>query len=138
MAKKIIYAVVAVFITWGVLDALIHSVILSSAYKATEQLWRKPEEFKQGVMLLTTLITAIVFVYIYARYVATKTLGTGIGYGLLFGIGFGVSMGYGSYSVMPIPYYMAFTWFLGTVVEGTVAGVWLGLMFREKASQTTA
>jgi hypothetical protein len=56
---------------------------------------------------------------------------TGLKYGLLFGLGAGVSMGYGSYSVMPIPYHMAFTWFLGSVVEATVGGLILGAIVRD-------
>ena len=35
-------------------------------------------------------------------------------------------MGYGTYSVMPIPYSMALTWFLGAVVEGAAAGLLVG------------
>lgn len=50
---------------------------------------------------------------------------------MLFGLGAGVSMGYGSYSVMPIPYHMAFTWFLGSVVEATVGGLILGAIVRD-------
>jgi hypothetical protein len=40
-------------------------------------------------------------------------------------------MGYGSYSVMPIPYHMALTWFLGSVVEASVGGMIAGLIIKE-------
>jgi hypothetical protein len=40
-------------------------------------------------------------------------------------------MGYGSNSVMPIPYNMAFTWFLGCVIEAGVGGIILGLIAKE-------
>jgi len=53
-------------------------------------------------------------------------------YGVLFGVGAGVSMGYGSYSVMPIPYHMALTWFMGTVIEAAVGGVILGAIVCEE------
>ena len=46
-----------------------------------------------------------------------KGIGTAVKYGLVFGIGVGISMGYGSYSVMPIFYSMAFNWLPGSVVE---------------------
>lgn len=45
-------------------------------------------------------------------------------YGLLYGIAGGISMGYGSYSVMPLPYNIALYWFLGSVIE-TVAGAYV-------------
>jgi hypothetical protein len=51
-------------------------------------------------------------------------------YGLLFGVAMGIGMGYGTYAVMPIPYSMALTWFLGTVVEATVGGLLAGLIVR--------
>jgi len=37
-------------------------------------------------------------------------------------------MGYGTYSVMPIPYIMALVWFLGTLVEAVLGGLLAGLM----------
>jgi hypothetical protein len=43
-------------------------------------------------------------------------------------------MGYGSYSVMPIPYHMALTWFLGAVSEAMVGGVILGAIVREESA----
>ena len=58
-------------------------------------------------------------------------------YGLLLGISWGISMGYGSYSVMPIPYHMALAWFLGTVVEMTLGGLLLGLIIKEKTPEST-
>ena len=59
-------------------------------------------------------------------------------YGLIWGIAAGVSMGYGTYAVMPIPYYMALTWFLGTVVEGVVAGVITAAIVKEVEAKPVA
>jgi hypothetical protein len=55
-----------------------------------------------------------------------------LSYGVLLGLAFGLSMGYGTYAVQPIPYIMALTWFLGTLVEFTVAGLLVGLLIVEK------
>lgn len=41
-------------------------------------------------------------------------------------------MGYGTYSFMPIPYLLALGWFLGTVVETTVAGALVGWIIKEE------
>jgi hypothetical protein len=54
----------------------------------------------------------------------------GLTYGLLYGIAVGVGMGYGSYSMMPIPYSMALTWFLGTVLNGILGGLLLGAIIK--------
>ncbi|MBN2288794.1 MAG: hypothetical protein JXQ83_05630 [Candidatus Glassbacteria bacterium] len=134
--KRGILAVAAVFISWALLDFVIHWLILGCTYAATAQLWRPMEEMKMGLMYFNSLVVAIIFVYLYARYIAGKGVCTGVAYGLLMGIMWGISMGYGTYSVMPIPYYMALVWFLGTVVEMTLAGLWVGLIIREPAGES--
>lgn len=130
MAKKTALAVLAVFLTWSVLDFIIHGVVLSSAYASTPQLWRPMNEMKTGVLYFTVLIAAAAFVYIYARFVSDKSMRNAVMYGLIFGIGSGVSMGYGSYAVMPIPYTIAFGWFLGSLVEAVAAGLVTGLIIK--------
>jgi hypothetical protein len=92
------------------------------------------EEMKMGLMYVVVLISATTFVSIFVSFFRERTLGTGLKYGLLFGTGVGAGMGYGSYSVMPIPYTMALTWFLGTVVEAAVGGVLIGLIVPSRSS----
>ena len=129
--KRIVLAVLAVFVTWSVLDFVIHGLILGSAYAATPALWCPMDEMKTGLLYFTVLVAAAAFVVIYARFIADKGTKTAVLYGLVFGIGYGISMGYGSYSVMPIPYTMAFVWFLGTVVEMTAGGLVAGLIVKK-------
>ena len=131
MKKKILLSGLAVFILWSLLDFVIHGMILRSAYASTPSLWRPMAEMKMGLMYVTVFIAAMVFAFLYGGFVGNKNLRTGIKFGLLYGIGVGVGMGYGTYSVMPIPYFMALTWFLGTVVEATLAGLLVGRIIRE-------
>jgi predicted cobalt transporter CbtA len=131
MTKKIIIAVAVIYVTWIAMDFVIHGLILGQSYAAMAQFWRPMEEMKRVLMSIVTLIAGISFVLIYARLVANKSLITGMQFGILFGVGYGISMGFGSYSVMPIPYHVALTWFLGTLVEMTVAGVLVGLIVKE-------
>ena len=129
--KRTILAVIAVFVAWSVMDFVIHGVILRSSYAATASLWRPMAEMKTVVLHVTALIAALTFVLIYGLFFSRRGILTGVGYGLLFGLGTGVSMGYGSYSVMPIPYHMALTWFLGTMVEAAFGGLILGSIIRK-------
>jgi hypothetical protein len=132
MVKKACLAVVAVFICWAVVDFVIHGILLQASYGATADLWRPMEEMKMGLMYVVTFISCLVFVLIYALLVGNKRLGTGLAYGGLFGLGAGISMGYGTYSVQPIPYVMAFSWFLGTLVEGILAGLITGAIVKDE------
>jgi len=129
--KKTILSILAVFIAWSVMDYVIHGVILRYSYAATASLWRPMGEMKTSLMYFSAMIASITFVIIYSLLISRKGIPTGLKYGVLFGLSAGVSMGYGSYSVMPIPYHMAFTWCFGSVVEAMVGGLILGWILRE-------
>jgi hypothetical protein len=131
MTKKLVLAVIAIFVAWSVLDFVIHALMLQSMYQATVQLWRPMEEMKMGVMYLVTLVTATCFAAIYAFFVRPKTMKTGLIYGLVFGIGVGFSMGFGTYSVQPVPAMLALAWFACVVVETVVGGLLLALIIKE-------
>ena len=131
MDKRTILAVVAVFLAWSLLDIVIHQVVLMGEYGATIDLWLPPDEMMSGLIYVVTLISAVVFVGIYKFLICRKELGRAIQYGLLFGVAVGIGMGYGSYAVMPLTHTIALTWFLGTVVQGGVAGALLGLIVKE-------
>lgn len=129
--KKTILAILAVFVSWQVLDFLLHNMILMSTYSATSSLWRPQEEMLMGLMLFVSLVSATCFVLVYDWFFKEKNMMTGLKYGLIFGIGVGISMGYGTYSVQPIMYYTALGWFLGTIVEASVAGLIAGLIIKD-------
>jgi len=129
--KKTILAVLAVFVSWQILDFLIHGVILSSTYQATASLWRPEAEMMMGLMMFVSLVSALCFVLVYDWFFKEKNMMTGLKYGLIFGIGVGISMGYGTYSVQPIMYLTALGWFLGTIVEGAIAGLVTGLIIKD-------
>ncbi|MDR4497524.1 MAG: hypothetical protein MRK02_06325 [Candidatus Scalindua sp.] len=133
MVKKIIIAIISVFILWSIIDFVIHGIILTDAYEATAKLWRPMEEMKMGLMRIVVLISSIVFVLIYAIFFSEQNIKSGLKYGTLFGIGAGISMGYGSYAVMPVPYSMAFTWFVGVVIEAALGGLLIGVIIKNKA-----
>ena len=50
MTKRIVLAVIAVFVLWQVLDFVIHGLILMKTYQATASLWRPRPEMKLGLM----------------------------------------------------------------------------------------
>ena len=129
--KKTILSILAVFFAWSVMDFVIHGVILKASYEATAHLWRPMAEMKMGLMHVVVFIAASVFVLIYAWLIGGKSLARGLKYGLLYGLAAGVSMGYGSYSYMPITYHIALVWFLGSLVEMTVAGLIVGAIIKE-------
>ena len=129
--KRTSLAVLAVFVLWSAMDLVIHGLVLASPYALTPQLWRPMAEMKMGLMYVTVLIAAASFVGIYAWFIADKSVKTAVRYGLVFGIGSGISMGYGSYSVMPLPYEIALGWFVGSLIEAVAAGWITGMIVKK-------
>jgi len=123
MVKRSLLAVIAVFVVWSVLDFIIHQVILQSTYQATAQLWRPMNEMKLGLLYVATAVGCVCFVGIYALLIQPKSLASGVKFGLLFGVGSGFGMGYATYSVMPVPHFLALVWFVGAVVEMVLGGL---------------
>lgn len=122
MAKRTLWAVVAVFIAWSVMDFILHGVFLRSTYEATASLWRPMNQMNMPLMYLVTLVFTTCFVLIYGLLVERKSLAAGIRFGALFGLATGITMGFGSYVYMPIPLSLAVSWFFGSWISAMVAG----------------
>ena len=129
--KKILMAIIAVFVLWQTLDFLIHGIILRSSYESTPQLWRPMAEMKMGLLMVVSMLSAVSFVWIYSKLISPKNIWIGLEYGLVLGVAFGIGMGFGTYATIPLPYHMALTWFLGTVLEMAVAGYLVALIVKE-------
>lgn len=130
--RRTLLAVLLVFVVWTVLDFLIHVTILSDTYAASPQLWRTTVEMKTGLMYLVVFVAAASFVLIYAWLIPDKSVKRAMQYGMLYGIGSGISTGFGSYSAMPLPYIVAFWWFLGKFIEALAAGWLTGLIVKKQ------
>jgi hypothetical protein len=130
MVKRTIWAVVAVFIAWSILDFILHGLLLRSTYEATANLWRPMDQMNMPVMYLVTLVFTTCFVLIYGLLVGQKSLTSGIRFGALFGLATGISMGFGSYVYMPIPLTLAFSWFFGSWIQAIAAGAIAGAIIK--------
>lgn len=132
MIKRTIWATLAVFMTWSILDYLIHQILLKSTYQATSHLWRPEQEMNMVLMTSITLVLSLCFVAIYSYLVNPKSLSNGIKYGMILGFALGLSMGFGSYSYMPIPFSLAVSWFVASFVEFILAGALIGLIVKSE------
>ncbi len=138
MNKRIVIGILAVFVAWQVLDFVLHGLVLASTYRETAELWRPVVEMKMGLMRVVGLVASVCFVCLYAWLVRPKSWATGLSYGLILGAANGFSMGFGTYSVMPLPESLAVAWCIGAIVETAVAGLLVGWIVKEPAVQKTA
>jgi hypothetical protein len=136
MLRKVLLPALVVTIAWAVLDFIMHGVLLRQQYMATPGLWRPMGEMKMGVTYFSVFISALSFAAIYHNFVRPKGPPIALLFGIWLGLFHGISFGYGSYAVMPIPYIMAFTWFIGSIVEGAVAGMIVGAMLKDPTPAT--
>ena len=134
MLRKVLLPALAITLAWGVLDFIMHGILLQPQYRATPALWRPMGEMKMGVMYFSVFISALAFAAIYHNFVRPKSGPVALLYGIWMGLGHGIAFGYGSYAVMPVPYVMALTWFLGSIVKGAVAGMIVSAFWREPAA----
>lgn len=126
--KKFIICTLAIFIVWTLLDFLVHAVYLKDYYLLTADLWRPAGEAKMFLNSIVVLTGSALFCLIYMLFVDKKTIGRALGFGILMGASVGIFMGYGFYAFSPVPYHMAMTWFLISVVEGVIAALILALV----------
>ncbi len=85
-----------------------------------------------GLGILVTLLVALCFVGIYCILVSPKSISAGLKYGLLMGLLIGIWMGLGSYSIMPIPFYLALAWLIDFIFQMVVAGVITAAIIKEQ------
>lgn len=135
MTRRIIFATVAVFVVWTALEFVLHNILLQSTYEATASLWRPEEEMKMGLMNVVQILSAFLFVLIYACLIKDKSVKQAMKFGVLYGLASGISMGYGSYAVMPIPYSLAFAWFMGSFVITLAGAAVTGLIVRTPSGE---
>ena len=131
MFKKYLLAVIVVFIAFCIIDWFVNSLILMDYYTQTASLWRPLAQMKWAVMYIMSFLVTASFVYIYWKMIGNKSVFTGLKYGAVWGFASGLGMGYGMYAMMPIPYFLAFGWFISGWIEYTIAGYLTGLIVRE-------
>ncbi len=133
MLKKILLGFVIVFVVMQITNVLIHYVILSGAYE-TEPLkssWRPDMDSKMWIMQVTGLIFSLFYTLLYSGYTKGKGLSEGLLFGLLTGVMIAIPMAYNSYATWPLPYTIAFQWFIYGMVQYLLFGMFLGIIFKQ-------
>lgn len=111
-----------------------HGVILAGFYQATATLWRPETEMTKLLPWgwLVDFVAAFILVYIYNKgYEEGKGhLAQGLRFGFVVGLFIALPMSVWTYISMPVTTTIAFGWFLISLVEITVAGTVIGLVYR--------
>ena len=130
MVMRAIWAVLAIFIAWSILDFFLHRLLLRDAYEATAHLWRPTNQLNLPLIYFVMAVLIVSFVLIYGLLVKEKSLASGIRFGALFGLAISVSVGFGTYIHIPIPLTLAWGWFLGGWIKAIAAGAIAGALIK--------
>jgi hypothetical protein len=123
--KRLVLAIVAVFIATFATDFLIHGVWMTNDYAATMSLWRPEADMKRyfPFLLLGQFLFAAAFVVIWSKgFPAVSTLGGTCLYAVTMAL-FSQAETLVLYAVQPLPAHIAVKWFLAGLVQGVVLGV---------------
>lgn len=138
--KKWIIASIVIFILDQILAWIVHGIILKGCYEATAHLWRPTAEMNQmmWLMWLSGLIWAFLFVYIFAKGYEGKGLIEGFRYGIVIGIFFSLTTSLGTYSVQPIGFGLAASWFIFGFIQIIIYGLIAALIYAPKVQTSSA
>jgi hypothetical protein len=115
-------------------DYLIHNVWLSEIYAQTAQYWRSPQEMQAriGFMVGGQLALAGLLALVYAKgYEPGKGAASqGFRFGVMIGLLLGLPRMLIEHAVYPFPTTLVLNWFLGGLVEASVAGIIIGYLYK--------
>ncbi|HEY6169230.1 MAG TPA: hypothetical protein VI454_14400 [Verrucomicrobiae bacterium] len=132
--KRLLLAIVVVFVGVFATDFIIHGVLLQKTYAATMSLWRPEAEMQAHMpwMSLAQLLAATTFVVLYAAgFASTATVRSAAFYGLFMGL-FSQVMTLVLYTVQPMPPGLAVKWFVTGIAQNVVLGVIVFFAYKPK------
>ena len=132
MGRKVLLGFIVVFILVFALDYVVNMYLMAGEYKATESLWRKPEEMKMGVIIIAQIFFSFFFTLIFSKGWEGRGIAEGIRYGVYVAFMMMIPAAYMTYATMPVPYSLSLKWFLFGLVQYIIYGVALSLIFGKK------
>lgn len=132
--KRFILASLAVFVAYEAIDTLVNMVLLTSTYDQLKQIWRPDMMQLIWIMYLAYLIFSFLFVFIFTKGYEGKGIMEGVRYGLYIGLMMCVPGAFSQYVVYPLPFTLALQWFIYGMIEFSLCGVVVALVYKPKAA----
>ena len=130
--KRLLFAALAVFVTFQVFDFVIHNLLLSADYEASMDLWRPNMMEMMWLNYLASIILSLFFSYIFAKGYQGKGVLEGVWFGVIFGIGYHLVNILSQYFVYPIPLVLMVKWLIFGFFEFVIVGIVVSLVYKSK------
>ena len=129
--KRFWLSLLCVFITFEVINFIVHSLILGSAYMELQNIWR-PEmmEMMWGMYLINLFVCAL-FVYIFIKGYEGKGIMEGARYGLLIGLLMNTAGAFYQYILYPIPFAIIIQWFVFGMIQYLACGIVAAAVYKK-------
>ena len=128
--KRFILASIAVFVTFQVLDFVIHGLILMSTYQSLAHLWRPDMMSLMWIMYLSSFFMSFMFVYIFTKGYENRGIMEGLRFGVVIGLFMNVVGMFSQYAMYPIPFSLTIQWLLYGMAEFIIAGIVAAAVYR--------
>jgi Na+-transporting methylmalonyl-CoA/oxaloacetate decarboxylase beta subunit len=135
--KRLVLAIIAVFIGVFVTDFVIHGLWLKNDYAATASLWRPEAEMtaRMGWLMLGQFLATVTFVVLYAKGFAKEACPLcAVLYGLFMGL-FMQANTLITYAVQPLPASLAVKWFIAGIGQGVLLGLLVFFAYKPKLEE---
>jgi hypothetical protein len=130
--KRFIWASIAVFVAFEVIDVIVHMIILRSAYESLSAIWRPDMMSLYWIFTVGALIMAFLFVYIFIKGYENKGIMEGIRYGIIIGLFANIPYGFYSYAMYPLPFSLCLQWFIYGMIGFIICGVIAAAVYKPK------
>jgi len=131
--KRLIIASLVIFVVVSALDYLVNNVILTSTYMSEplKKLWRPDMMSKLWIGYVFSLLSSLLFTYIFVKGYEAKGLLEGVRFGILIWLFMVVPVSHGYYVVLDkLPYSLCLQWCGYGLIEMLVAGILVAAIYK--------
>jgi hypothetical protein len=133
--KRFWIASLVIFVVIQAMEFVINNYLMMSAFEAAKSLWRPDMMDKMWIMYVLSLLSAVLFTYIFVKGREGKGILEGVRFGILMALYISLPMSHGLYVLIPIPYSFALQWLIYGALEMLVAGILVAAIYRPKTAK---
>jgi hypothetical protein len=135
--SRFFIAFVVIYVVGGLLNFLMHGVLLMESYEAIQSVWRPDMDRLMWIQWVTPLFLIFFFLYIFARGYEGKGIMEGVRFGLIIWAFVSIPMTYGQYMLYPLPYSLVWKWLAADLVSFVVFGILAAAIYKPLETKKT-
>lgn len=121
---------IVIYILGGILNYIVHGVILMDTYESLSGLWRTDMDRLMWLQWVTPIFYTFFFIYIFVKGREGKGFLEGLRYGLIIWAFLSIPSIYGQYMVYPLPYSLILQWVLYDLIILVILGITVSLLYK--------